>query len=179
MIAQFCSRRSICHKTEICHTLRLSLAAWKADWNLWVLLLLTLSSHWPTLLEQYFACESKIRKNIFRDIRGLTTKWFPKGVPLGSTRVSLKKDLWNEDFDKFFKLQTLPLAENGCKTLIKIVIADFDILWLGSTASEREGVFYHLSQNDHPAFGLNSDPKRLTTGYSHVVGITRKKVIFS
>ncbi len=49
-------------------------------------------------------------------------------------------------------------------------------MWLGSTAAEREGVFYHLSQNDHPAFGLNSDPKRLTLGSSHVVGITRKRV---
>jgi hypothetical protein len=49
-------------------------------------------------------------------------------------------------------------------------------LTIGSTAAEREGAFYHLSANDHPAFGLNKDPKRLSPGTLSLVGITRKAV---
>ena len=50
------------------------------------------------------------------------------------------------------------------------------MLWLGSTAAEREGVFYHISQSDHPAIGLNQDPKRLSTGNQHILSLSRIQV---
>jgi len=50
------------------------------------------------------------------------------------------------------------------------------LFWLGSTAAEREAIFYDFSTSDHPAFGLNEEPKRLMAGHLNLVGITRKIV---
>ena len=53
---------------------------------------------------------------------------------------------------------------------------DFELSWLGSTAAEREGIYYDFSTTDHPAFVLNEEPKRLIPGYLNLVGIMRKIV---
>ena len=53
---------------------------------------------------------------------------------------------------------------------------DFDLFWLGSTAPEREGAFYHISLEDHPAFALNAEPKRLAASHLNLVGLSRRKV---
>jgi hypothetical protein len=34
---------------------------------------------------------------------------------------------------------------------------DFDMIWLGSTAAERESAFFHISLADHPASVLVSE----------------------
>lgn len=53
---------------------------------------------------------------------------------------------------------------------------DFEILMMGSLATDRNGALFYFSVKDHPAHGLNMDPLRIGPGELQVQGL-RKKIV--
>jgi hypothetical protein len=53
---------------------------------------------------------------------------------------------------------------------------DFEIVFKGSDAIERQGAFYALSSHDHPIANLLQSPKKVSKGKSVKIGLNILKV---
>ena len=57
------------------------------------------------------------------------------------------------------------------------ILATSDILLRGSIAAERTGVYWVVSDKDHPAHLLNIAPNRAAPGIAQAIGIVVEKVM--
>jgi hypothetical protein len=56
------------------------------------------------------------------------------------------------------------------------VISDFEVIFQGSDAVERKGVFYAISDLDHPAAKLLQSPQKISRGMATEISLNIRKV---
>lgn len=60
--------------------------------------------------------------------------------------------------------------------LFFVISLEFDVTFKGSDSVERRGVFFSISDQDHPVTKLLQSPYKLTKGIATLVGLSYKKV---
>ncbi len=57
-----------------------------------------------------------------------------------------------------------------------VFFSDFDVIFKGSDSVERRGVYYTISDKDHPVTKLLQSPYKLTRGTAVQIGLGYRKV---
>lgn len=86
-----------------------------------------------------------------------------------SLQIWLNLNLSNVPGTDYFFTAQIVLCKN-------IFCLEFNIMSMGSSATERNGALFYFSLKDHPARGLNLDPLRIGPGELQVVGLRKKMV---
>jgi hypothetical protein len=60
--------------------------------------------------------------------------------------------------------------------MIPYFILELEMIFKGSDAAERKGIYYVISDVDHPATTLLQSPNKLNKGMAAKIGLSLKKV---
>ena len=61
----------------------------------------------------------------------------------------------------------------------KILTLELQVIFKGSEVAEREGVYYAISDHDHPATKLMQSPYKISRGMAAQIGLSIRKVILT
>ncbi len=56
-----------------------------------------------------------------------------------------------------------------------LTLLELDMVMMGTDAAEREGIFWTVTYEDHPAKALFARPRKLSMGTSTLVGFTKRR----